>query len=531
VTNHWTFVQTIDLQPVINEFNSLRNYTKILTLKLTSKSDFYDEYINALTPLCNIERRITMLLNQIFPYAFQQRQKRGLFNPLGSFIKSITGNLDQTDAELIDKNIQTLQANQNKLKIDALNRISLLDKAIDRFKEIISNITFNEQVLRSRISYIEEIVSNNQQLTLDLYEYLRIFNFISQLTSIYQSIYDVLDKIEIALTFAKTNTLHNSIINPDELLKKIGSLTNHLHKNDKIPITINSKNLLILEKLIEVKSFVKDFKITFIFEFPLVDKDIFQYYHLFALPIPNNQSFLVNLPYKQYLSLSDTKYFYHDEKCLEVQADQFLCQETHVKTIEDHPPCAIQLLTLRSTTTTCHPFAIHLHDIHVTKVIDGKWAVTIPASEIAKIKCGSSESSMLLSGSYLIEVPQECTVRINSMVFESYETSELVYQEVSLPTLNWTRINQERPVFNPPSIDLKLVNLKATDEIQQELKSQAKNLQEMSSPVYLSRTSLWTIFIYIFILIAILYFIFRKCYVKVRKQKQPCEVPHNQTIF
>ena len=52
-------------------------------------------------------------------------RKRGLFNPLGTFIKSITGNLDQNDAEQIDAKIKQLQDNQNKIKIDAINQITL----------------------------------------------------------------------------------------------------------------------------------------------------------------------------------------------------------------------------------------------------------------------------------------------------------------------------------------------------------------------------------------------------------------------
>lgn len=75
-----------------------------------------------------LENRIENLFEQIIPtFKNSQRIKRGLFNPLGSFIKCITGNLDQNDAEEIDAKITALNEAQNKLKTDAINQITIMD--------------------------------------------------------------------------------------------------------------------------------------------------------------------------------------------------------------------------------------------------------------------------------------------------------------------------------------------------------------------------------------------------------------------
>jgi hypothetical protein len=516
-SNQWTFIQNINLNPLINKFYNIKDHTNTLSNSLKNNSDYHREYHNSFTSLNALEKRIENLIEQIVPTQKNIKRKRGLFNPLGSFIKALTGNLDQQDAEQIDARIEKLQNTQNKLKIDTINQITLLDSTINKFKTMISNITHNEIILKSRILQIESIINKVEIHQTDFHQYYLSYTIITQITLMYQSIYDILDKIEIAITFAKINVLHNSIIEPNELLAEIKNLNNHLN-TDKLPLEPKPQNILIFEKLITIKSFLKGNNIVFMLELPLVESETYQYFNLFPLPIPNNQSFLAIIPFKPYLALGSTKYAYTNQRCLEIQSQNYLCRETRTALIKDNPSCAVQLIKHHQNVTTCHPFKTQLHEIQSTKITNGKWLITIPSQTISIVKCQKSEENIPVFGSYLLEASIDCKVQIKSKMFETYKSSQLLFSKVNLPSLNLSLINQSpQKLFELPAMDLNFVNLEATKDIQAKLKKQKEELEEMSSPIYANRTSFWTISLYFLLFLIIIYIIYRKFIVKKSK--------------
>lgn len=80
----------VDLEKFESSFANLQYMTHILEKQNTTKR------FNRL-----LDIRIKRLSDKYFRLKPLHRQKRGLLNPLGTFIKSITGNLDDTDLQLI----------------------------------------------------------------------------------------------------------------------------------------------------------------------------------------------------------------------------------------------------------------------------------------------------------------------------------------------------------------------------------------------------------------------------------------------
>lgn len=528
-SNRWTLVQNIDLSPLITKFHILKNQTENLSKNIQNNTQYYEGYLNSFVSLCTFEKRIENLIEQIIPFKYYHRTKRGLFNPLGTFIKSITGNLDQNDAEQIDAKIRKLQENQNKLKIDAVNQITLLESTINKFKTMISNITHNQLMLKSHILRIEDTIKKVDLHQTNFEQYYLIHAVINQITLIYQSIYNILEKIEISITFAKINVLHNAIIDPKELITEIQKINNHLN-SDKLPLDSTSQNILNFEKIMVIKSFLKDFNIVFILELPLVEPETYQYFNLFPIPIPNNQSFLVNIPYKSYLALSNDKYAYMDQRCSEIQPQSYLCKETRTAFIEDSPSCAVQLIKHHVNITSCRPFETKLHEMQATKITDGKWLITVPTRLISTINCQKSVDNIPLFGSYLLESPTDCKIRIKSMIFETYKSSRLVFSKVNLPILDLNLIEQRQSMtYNPPAMDLNYINLKATKEIETKLREQKQDLQDMTTTIYTNRTSFWTILLYIIIFLIIGYVIYYKYVKKSKKTLKKSNIEPNNT--
>ena len=487
---------------------------------------YNEEYKNNYIPLIALEKRIQTQINQINPNFIINRQKRGILNPLGSLIKCITGNLDQTDAEKYDKQITQLQGNENKLKDIVYDQITILEKSIKQFQNTISNITHNQNILKYDIMQIEETIKKVALHQNTDHQYFRTHVVINQIIMMYQTIFDIFEKIEVAISFAKINVLHNSITDPIELIKEIQSLKSFLN-TDVLPLDATINNILNFEKIIEIKSYSKENIITFILELPLVESEMYHYYQLYPIPIPVNQSheFYFNFPHKPYLALSNAKYSYMDQKCTQLLPNEYLCKEAHTTYMNDAPPCAVQLITYQSKTTTCQPLHVQLQEVQVTKIIDGKWIVTIPNRLVVPINCKNSKDNTPLFGSYLIEASNQCSLQIKSFVLQTYKTSKLSFEAISLPNFNFSKDYYQKydVIFNPPTIDLNIVNFKETKEIEASLQKQERRINEMTKPITYKQTSFWTILLYMFILIICifsLYKMFKNKYFKKLTKKE-----------
>lgn len=187
-----------------------------------------------------------------------------------------------------------------------------------------------------------------------------------------------------------------------------------------------------------------------------------------------------------------------DQKCTQLLPNEYLCKEAHTAYVSNSPPCAVQLITYQSNTTTCQPFHIRLQEVQITKISDGKWIVTVPSRLVVPISCKNSKDNTPLFGSYLIEASNQCSLQINSFILRTYKANQLTYKDVSLPELDLSDEYHQRSqiVFNPPTLDLNAVNLKQTKEIE-------ANLQDQK------RTSFWTILLYIIIVIICIFTVYK----------------------
>lgn len=165
-----------------------------------------------------------------------------MINGLGSIIKSLTENLDEEDAQRYDRAINHITSNQNKMKITLQERISLLDKSTQNFKDIAKNQTYNQKVLQTRISIIQDIIKKLKLKEIYNFQLSLIQTTFSQMIPAFQIIYDIL-----AITFSKLSVFYNFIIDLNELFKAI-QLINEKIKENKLLFPVTVENMLKFEK-------------------------------------------------------------------------------------------------------------------------------------------------------------------------------------------------------------------------------------------------------------------------------------------
>ncbi|CAH1106803.1 unnamed protein product [Psylliodes chrysocephalus] len=157
-----------------------------------------------------------------------------------------------------------------------------------------------------------------------------------------------------------------------------------------------------------------------------------------------------------------------DQTCIHIQSKEYICRETHKSFTSEDSPCAVQLLTYKSKVTTCQLVHIRLHTIQSIKINDGKWLITAPNKEIAIIHCQDSKDNVPIHGTLLLESTPDCTVHIKSFRFVTTKINQLNFIDVHLPVMNWAVNfkNSQIQEIDPPSLDLRTISLKETQEIQ-----------------------------------------------------------------
>lgn len=342
----------------------------------------------------------------------------------------------------------------------------------------------------------------------------------------FQIIYDILEKIEIAITFSKLNSFHNSIIEPNYLLSEIVNI-NKLLTNKKLPFEPIIENILTFEKIMEIKSYSKGNQITFIIEIPIVQPQNYNYYHLYPLPTPfNENTFKIIIPNSKFLLTNEQYYAFFDTQCEEIIPEEYLCEDIHTKQIKENPPCEIQLLNY-ATNTQCQHVSTRINKVQIQKIENQQWMVIAPTQIAALQKCGKSRDNIPLNGTYIVEFNNsDCEVQIDNHLIKTFRTPKPNFKIIELPKIEISRDSYTSfKTFQP--INLSSINLNELKSVYSALNLQHEHLKDINQVVHYDNISIYTLTLYTIIIIIAIYFIYSRFQ---RKSKKIQKLTTNEEI-
>lgn len=482
---------------------------------VTSKYENYnEEFFNSYHLAFSLENKIFTQITQLNPS--HVRSKRALINGLGSVLRFITGNLDQSDAERYDTAIETLSKNQFTIKTLMNDQITLLEKSIKTFNQSIQTLAHNQIVLNSRIIQIQDAIKSTELKNIETYTYFLIHTVLTQITTAYQEIYDIFERIEVAITFSKLNIFHNAIIPSHELLKEISFINNHI-SNNKLPFEPNINNVLLFEKIIEIKSYNKHNQIIFIMEIPLVERENYEYFHMYPLPVKHNHTFQTIFPKSKYLILNEQNYMGSNERCQEITSSTFLCRNGNPSKIDDNAPCEVQMLKFSKNLTKCQIIPIEITDVKIQKLEENQWVIVSPHQVLASKRCSSNKEDMPLLGTFVIETFENCEVQIGEQKLKNFVNTLKTFQKIALPQINNLTYNYKISDKILP-IKLDTINLEDVKYISESLNLQKKELDKIQPVVHYNKISVWTIIIYMLIFLLCCYFVYIYIFKKMKQK-------------
>lgn len=436
------------------------------------------------------------------------RSKRGLINGLGTVIKSISGNLDEDDAQKFESEIEKLRKNTYILENGQKNTLGLVKQYMDQYNENLKNIEENLEMLATNIDNI------NKNLTI-LTSRIEILQSHIQIGNGLQQIYDKVSTLETAITFASIGTLHPSIIEPIYLLSELIKIETDF----KLPVTAKRENIHLLENAIGIKAYSTLTSITFILEVPLINPATYDLLHLYSIPNDKN---LTRIPKAPLLILGSNEYAYPHEPCHHLDDNLSICNHLKLEDV-NNGDCIVQVIR-HTAASNCQYAEVILPPVKIQQIHQNTWLVISRNMEILKIKCGNDEKYQRIQGTYLLTTTEACKLEINGKILQTHHKTLNIKETIPLP-----RIRLPEGNVTWKSIHLERINLDKLHSIAASISIQP----ELNNDYGIATKPSWTSIILIAVLAAVatFYLYKKRCIIQcTRTKRHTCAAPEGTEL-
>ena len=485
---------------------------------------YVKEMSNYIAILTNSARKMAKLKKQLLP-ACITRPKRGAVNFVGNIIKAITGNLDNEDAQRYDHAIQELISSHLSIKTIVGKQITLAQQAISEFNNSISILRSNQIVIRTRMVQMENAIKNLTFHSLKEFKQISIYAIFNQLIFMINNVNDIMMTIINAMTFAKFNSYHPSIMDPEDLTHELNYIQTLL-TSVKLPIDPIISNTHYMERVITVKAYAKPAQIVFMLMVPLVEIIPYDYYNIFPLPIKgNNITFHSIIPQNPFLAINEHRYASMKKQCLEVIPAEYLCNTEGDSNINEDSPCEVQLLSFSNNYEQCYHRTENIHATWTNKVAQNQWIAVFPTPSKVKKICGKEQELEILEDTCLIKMTPECSLNADGIVLRTYETHHRMRNKPEIPDLNISISRRNQSPIQTTE-DLHPIQLQNITNIAKNLDDLSNDLRQLQDPELHERPiTIWSIILYKLIFSVLLGLLIRR-YLRTCAKTQTNTGPH-----
>lgn len=513
VESKHTFIHYIEFIPIINQLENIKHFYFIVNNSLNAT-----RYIKPASPHYAILRTILrhaeylMLevenkLNNIIPHF---RQKRALLNIVGRAEKWLFGTLDSDDEKRYDQAISELSNNQNQISKEVVMQVSLTKQLIANYNATITLLDSNQKLIINQLAHFK----NNINKTInDITAFLEAQNILNQVILNSQNLITFLDNLEDALTFAKLNALHNSVISALEVEHMVKYLTD-IYGINKIP---KFNNVNSYYKLIGIQAKYSNDRLLFALHFPILIDEAFDLYRLY--PIPLNQSIII--PDAPYLILGTTSQQYENEVCPIIEQVYF-CQNN----LQPQVNSCVASMVNGGENTHCKATEVQVIK-PILEPIDNQYIIVIPGIEpVNMLKKCSGNNFVHIKEPSLVKIPFNCSVQIKTWKYWNKEEAE-TGKPFALPEIKITMFNRQKPITPDGPLQLHSINLEEVHQLQKMAEILPIEKVHWIHPLVWSSGSVFIILA----LVAIMVLVFWKVYLfRIIEKRKPSQDTENKPV-
>ncbi|XP_022822053.1 uncharacterized protein LOC111354978 [Spodoptera litura] len=389
VTHYHSFLQYIELKDIDDKINLLLD--QLSHYKYSLSNDTYMLYELQIDYLSNKLLRIADHLETLKP----GRVKRGLIDGLGSIIKSVTGNLDQSDAIRYDSAIKTLQNNSNELAEEFNNHISLSKEWMAQHSNIVSKLVENQIKINETLRLI---LDNDAYRDNYLIKYAKFAQYLTILTENIDEVLGELVRIENILAFIHASSTHHSMLSTEVLGHMIQKLVKIYSRDQIVDLDIRE-----YYDLIKPGYYYSGSQIVIVFKLPIFATDSFDLYKLSIAPNKFKQALIPPFP----LIATNRKGFVYIEAECPKYDNWYLCADKMDHQLRQQPDCIQHLILDQTIDEKCDVMELTLAKASMEELDERHYVISFPNSTRIHTVCGK-EDYITVDGSYLATVPENC---------------------------------------------------------------------------------------------------------------------------
>lgn len=497
---------------------------------LCSQNNIIDdlECQNAFQPLSSMYDEIMRDYYSI-AHLIPNRSKRSAWiSGIGTIFKHVFGTMDEDDAIKYDNAIHALKHGNQKLLDLVTDNIILSKSAISNFNKSITEINKNEKNLNIMLENLSSYVNNLTLITNSVILRSTIHSTFSILHSSMLSLSYKLEDIVNSVLFAKTNTLHPSIVTPNDLYTDLVNNVKYLPKYTEFVVNLELDNINVLINLSEIVTYIIDGKLIFSLKIPLVYINKYNLYKNIPIPVPHNvttyKSYALIIPTTSYVALNEDKSKYLTlgdiSKCKNVNPDVFVCKELNEFNVQDYPICETEMLTtvLTKLPKECKTNFLYGH-VNIWQSLDNnRWIFTHSEPTKLSVECKNQITEYTILGTGILTLKPECiglckNVKLLTKKHPMYKFNHIhsdfnLINDSCCNIAKFRTVNYNKSVIKLPDLDLHRLNqidTRADDMLQiiQKLKSDNDSIPSLT---YNSVT------LYVLVTLFVIFILYYFCY-------------------
>uniref|UniRef100_A0A2A4JNX4 Envelope fusion protein n=1 Tax=Heliothis virescens TaxID=7102 RepID=A0A2A4JNX4_HELVI len=368
------------------------------------------------------------------------RVKRGLIDGLGSVIKSVTGNLDYSDAVRYDNTIKILQDNELKISEELNNHISVSKEWMVQHSNAIIQLVTNQAKINETLKLI---LDKDAYKDKSLIKYAKFGQYLTILTENLDAIQNELVRIENIIAFIHSSSSHHSMISTEVLRHMIERLAK-IYGRDKIL----DLELRQYYDIIKPGYYYSGNQIVIIFKIPIF---AIESYDLYKLSIAPNKFRQALIPPYPLIATSRKGYVYIEAECPKYN-NWYICEDKMNHQLQQRPDCIQNLIINQSLDSTCEIATVFLSRIAMEELDEKHYVISFPNATRIHTLCGREDYSVL-NGSYLATVPVNCFLYTSEFTITNLN-DHVEGQPLKITKLHYTDSQPEATQFKLNSIDL-----------------------------------------------------------------------------
>ncbi|XP_045505942.1 uncharacterized protein LOC123702281 [Colias croceus] len=465
LTHHYhTFLQFIELREIDSNISLVQSQLSEIRNKLDNLT--YAVYESQIDYLSDKLDFALQQLKTLEPLRF----KRGLIDSLGSVIKSITGNLDYSDAVKYDQALSVLKKNQDKIVIEQNHHISLSKDWMDEQNKIIAEIIESQNKINKTLFMI---LNPDSFPSPDIVKFAKFAQALAISSNNVDSLVSEISRLENALAFCSASRTHHSMIG-------IGVMKNML---SKLKTFYNKEEILDLEirdyyDIIKPASYFNGDQLVFAFKFPIVSPLEYNFYKLAIVPNKNRQAII---PPSPFLAITGNMHVYIEAECPK-SGMRYLCEDELHHMLKPQPDCISNIVEGNlHEERSCEMTTVNLMKPAMEKLDDRHYVVVFPSPTEARLSC-EREEIINLNGSYLATIPPTC--KLHTEDFTIVNTNDHIKGQPIKITKVSAHVKEPTLSF---SIKSNSISLKKLHEIQDKIHHQ-EPIQLEQIPMFYNTT-------------------------------------------